>query len=79
MVGWSPKTVDELDLIKLANCIREKVDWERKMRDPTIVEKWKNEVIAMKPRINKIIEKFEYVLAELEWVVIIFLTLHCTS
>lgn len=69
MVGVLPKLVDELDILKLASCIRDKPNWQQKMRDPTIIEKWKEEAAAIKPRMTQSDNKLDYVLAELEWVV----------
>lgn len=61
-VGVTPKSVHELDIIRLSISIREKANWSEKMNDPTIVAKWKAEIADTISQSDK---KFDYVLAEL--------------
>ncbi|XP_037043321.1 uncharacterized protein LOC119079482 [Bradysia coprophila] len=61
-VGVVPKSVDELDMIRLSISIREKPNWSDKMNDPIIVAKWKAEIADSMSQSDK---KFDYVLAEL--------------
>lgn len=64
--GSVPKSVDELDMIRLSISIREKPNWSDKMNDPTIVAKWRAEVADTMTQSDK---KFDYVLAELgKWI-----------
>jgi hypothetical protein len=74
-VGFVPKPVNELDIIKLSSCIRDKLDWENKMKDPNIVAKWKDEVAAIQPSITQSEDKLDYVLSQLEWVVCKYLVI----
>lgn len=60
--GSTPKSVDEMDIIKLSISIREKPNWSEKMNDPVIVAKWKAEIADTITQSDK---KFDYVLAEL--------------
>ncbi|KAJ3036558.1 hypothetical protein HK097_003806 [Rhizophlyctis rosea] len=58
--GLPPKTIREISLIGLSNAIRNKPNWQTKVNNPEIVEKWKSEVAT-----NMIPGTFDYVLAEL--------------
>lgn len=58
-----PKTLVELKLINVSQGIRSKPDWMLKIKNPTIVEKWKSEMSAQ----NVTAEEFQYVLDELNF------------
>jgi hypothetical protein len=69
MVGFLPKIVDEVDIIKIESVIRDKPNWENKIKDPLIISNWRQEALEMRPKIEKSDSKIDYALKELEWVV----------
>ncbi|XP_037046523.1 uncharacterized protein LOC119081593 [Bradysia coprophila] len=58
-----PRTVTELKLIKVSQTIRAKPDWMEKLKNPTIVAKWKSE--CAKQNVNE--TEFQYILDELRY------------
>ncbi|XP_037046844.1 uncharacterized protein LOC119081759 [Bradysia coprophila] len=59
----APRTVTELKLIKVSQTIRAKPDWMEKLKNPTIVAKWKSE--CAKQNVNE--TEFQYILDELRY------------
>ena len=55
-----PKTLNELFLMSVSAAIREKPDWDKKMKDETIFSKWKTEAGASD-------EMMDYIRDELNW------------
>ncbi|UJR21058.1 hypothetical protein I4U23_024158 [Adineta vaga] len=62
--GLEPKTLIELNLVKLSGCIRSKLKWYEKMKNETIRNKWKQEALEQSHLTEK---QIDYVLAELEY------------
>jgi hypothetical protein len=49
-------------MMNLSCAIREKKNWETKLNDPNIVEKWRQEARAMRKE-----KEFQYVIEELKY------------
>lgn len=58
-----PKTLVEMELIKVSQSIRAKPDWMEKIKNPELVEKWKSESTAQ----HVTASEFEYVIDELRY------------
>ncbi len=58
-----PKTLVEMELIKVSQSIRAKPDWMEKIKNPKLVEKWKSESAAK----HVTASEFEYVIDELRY------------
>lgn len=58
-----PKTLVEMELIKVSQHIRAKADWMEKIKNPALVKKWKSESAAK----HVTTAEFEYVLDELSY------------
>ena len=62
--GRPPKSLNELKIMRFSGAIRSKVNWYEKMKNETIVNKWKQEALEQ----NILSEKqIDYVLDELEY------------
>lgn len=58
-----PKTLLELNLINISQKIRSKPDWMEKIKNPSIVAKWKSEIAEQ----SVTAAEFEYILDELRY------------
>lgn len=63
-VGCQPKTLTELNMIRVSGTIRSKPKWFEKFKDPAIRKKWKEETLEQDLLTDK---QIDYVLAELEY------------
>ncbi|KAG0257337.1 hypothetical protein BG011_004011 [Mortierella polycephala] len=69
--GFPVTLIPELSMVAASNAIREKPNWWQKYKDPTIVERWKREIISISGRrgggyaLND--AQVEYIFKELDW------------
>lgn len=67
LLGNSARYLDEWLIVELSYAIRQKPEWERKYKDPTILAKWKLEFLALNPKTKHAEEVFDYAAEELKW------------
>ncbi|OAQ34529.1 hypothetical protein K457DRAFT_14369 [Linnemannia elongata AG-77] len=69
--GFEPSLLAELNIREASNAIREKPEWWRKIKEPTIAANWRRELMeeSRKRRVRFHLSdaQVDYVLKELEW------------
>lgn len=69
--GFHPTLLTELTMWAASNSIREKSDWWSKIKDPEIVNKWRQEILVaglereVQYQLRE--EQLDYIFKELEW------------